>query len=583
MVPSGRPKVPHRGGDPPIGSGSVRRSLVRAGWSDVRHDVLAAAVVTTLLIPAGMGYAEASGLPAVTGLYATVVALLVYAAVGPSRTLILGPDSSLAPIIAAAVVPLAEGDPSRATALAGLLALLAGAILLTGGLLRLGFVMDLLSKPIRLGYLNGVALTIIVAQLPKLFGFSVDGESLFDRAREFATGLGDGQAQLDAAAIGLAALVTIGVVRRFVPRVPIFLLAMVGATAAGVWFHLDVPVVGPLPGGFPGPALGGLHWGDVVTLFPAAAGVAIVTFADTGVLTHALAVVDGERPRDNREMVALGASNLAVGALGGFPVSGSASRTPVARASGARTRLTGVFAGVAVGVLVLVAPGATRHLPSSALAAVVVTAALSLADPLGIARLRRARPSEFGLALVAFVGVAVFGVLRGIAVAVGLSLVGFVLHAWRPYMAELGRVDRLKGYHDLDRHPEGRRIPGLVIARFDAPLFFANASVFAAFVRRLVDDAPDRVSWVVVAAEPVTDIDATAAEALVTLDEDLHRRSVKLVFAELKDPVRDRLRAYGLGSRFGPERFYPTLGTAVSDYLSVNGINWVDWTERRKV
>jgi high affinity sulfate transporter 1 len=560
----------------------VRPSMARVRWSDVGHDVLAATVVTTLLIPAGMGYAEAAGLPAINGLHATIVALLAYALVGPTRTLILGPDSSLAPIIALAVLPLAAGDPHRATALAGLLALLSGGLLLAGGLLRLGFVMDLLSKPIRLGYLNGVALTIIVGQLPKLFGFQTDGDSLLDRARGFVTGLGDGRAGLAAATIGLGALVAILVVRRCAPRVPIFLLTMAGATMAVAWLHLRLPVVGSLPGGLPAPALGTLAWSDVAALLPAAVGIAIVTFADTGVLSHTLAAVDGEEPRDSREMAALGVTDLAVGALGGFPVSGSASRTPVARESGARTRLTGVFAAVAVGALVVSAPGATRRLPSSALAAVVVTAALSLADPVGIARLRRVRPTEFALALVAFAGVAAFGVLRGIAVAVGLSLMEFVTHAWRPYMAELGRVDGRKGYHDLERHPEGRRIPGLVIARFDAPLFFANASVFAAFIRRLADRAPEPVRWVVVAAEPVTDVDATAAEALVALDEELSRRGVRLVFAELKGPVKDRLATYGLSGRFGQERFYPTLGTAVSGYLEATGTDWVDWTERRK-
>jgi len=558
----------------------MRRWMGRGDGGGVGHDLVAAAVLTTLLIPAGMGYAQAAGLPAVTGLYATVVPLLVYAAVGPSRTLILGPDSSLAPIIAAAVLPLAAGDPDRAVALAGLLAILSGALLLAGGLLRLGFVMDLLSKPIRLGYLNGVALTIIVNQLPKLLGFSTEGDSLLDRTRDFVRGLGDGQAKPAAVLIGLVGLGTILVVRRVAPRVPVFLLTMAGATLAVVWFHLDVPVVGALPGGLPAPALGGLGWADVTALLPAAAGLAIVAFADTGVLAHSLAVVDGEKPADSREMAALGASNLAAGAFGGFAVSGSASRTPVARASGARTRLTGVFAAIAVAALVLGAPAATRHLPSSALAAVVIAAALSLADPAEIARLRRARPTEFGLALVAFVGVAVFGVLSGIAVAVGLSLMEFVTHAWRPHMVELGRVDQLKGYHDLERHPEGQRIPGLVIARFDAPLFFANAPVFAGFVRRLVDEAPEPVHWVVVAAEPVTDVDATAAEALEALDEELSHRYVRLVFAELKGPVKDCLRRYGLAGRFGPERFYPTLGTAVSSYVASTDTDWVDWTDR---
>ncbi len=558
----------------------MRKLSGPTGRSGIGHDLVAAAVVTTLLIPAGMGYAQAAGLPPVTGLYATVVPLLVYAVLGPTRTLILGPDSSLAPIIAAAILPLAAGDPDRAVALAGLLAVLSGALLLAGGLLRLGFIMDLLSKPIRLGYLNGVALTIIVTQAPKLLGFSTSGDSLFGRSRDFIRGIADGEMKPAAAAIGVIALGTILVVRRTAPRVPIFLLAMVGAAVAVAWLDLDIPVVGSLPGGLPAPALGGLGWADVVALLPAAAGLAVVAFADTGVLSHTLAVIDGDRPSDSREMVALGASNLAAGAFGGFPISGSASRTPVARASGARSRLTGVFAAIAVAVLVLAAPGATRFLPSSVLAAVVVIAALSLADPGGILRLRRARPTEFGLALVAFAGVAAFGVLNGIAVAVGLSLMEFVTHAWRPYMAELGRVDHRKGYHDLERHPDGRRIPGLVIARFDAPLFFANASVFASFIRRLIDGAPEPVRWVVVAAEPVTDVDATAAEALVALDDELRRRNIRLVFAELKGPVKDRLNAYGLAGRFSPERFFPTLGTAVSSYVAATKTTWVDWTDR---
>ena len=266
------------------------------------------------------------------------------------------------------------------------------------------------------------------------------------------------------------------------------------------------------------------------------------------------------------------------------------SRLPViwVRSTSARSTRSGsgaaagAGAALAVGGLVLAAPGATRQLPSAALAAVVVTAALSLADPVGILRLRRFRPTEFALALVAFAGVAAFGVLTGIAVAVGLSLMEFVSHAWRPYMAELGRVDDRKGYHDLERHPEGRRIPGLVIARFDAPLFFANASIFAGFLRRLIDEAPGPVSWLVVAAEPVTDIDATAAEALVALDDELRRRGIRLVFAELKGPVKDQIAVYGLSGRFGPDRFFPTLGTAVSGYLEATGIDWTDWTARRR-
>jgi len=277
----------------------------------------------------------------------------------------------------------------------------------------------------------------------------------------------------------------------------------------------------------------------------------------------------------------MGLTNAACGALGGFPVAGSTSRTPVARASGARTQATGLIAAVLVAVIAAAAPGLTRHLPSAALAAVVIVAAMSLADIPGTVRLLRVRPGEFALAMVAFVGVAVFGVLRGIGVAVGLSLLAFVARAWRPHTAELVRIDHRKGYHDLERHPEGRRVPGLVIARFDAPLFFANAGHFSAFVRRLVDErAPEPARWVVVAAEPVTDIDTTAAEELVALDDELRHRRIHLVFAELKGPVKDRLAAYGLAARFGPERFYPTLGTAVSAYVAATRTPWVDWSDQ---
>ena len=241
--------------------------------------------------------------------------------------------------------------------------------------------------------------------------------------------------------------------------------------------------------------------------------------------------------------------------------------------------MTGVVGAAAVALVVAIAPGFTRHLPVATLAAVVIAAVLSVADVHGTLRLLRMRPSDFALSLSAFAGVAVLGVLKGIAVAIALSLGAFVARAWRPYMAELVRIERRKGYHDRGRHPEGRRVPGLVIVRFDAPLFFANAPLFADFVRRTVAEAPDPVRWVAVAAEPITDIDTTAADVLERLDDELAEGGVHLVFAELKGPVKDRIRRYGLGERFGPDRFYPTVGTVVSDYVRRTGTRWTDWTD----
>lgn len=558
---------------------AVARSYERA-W--LRDDLLAGAVVTALLIPAGMGYAEAAGLPAVSGLYATIVPLLAYALFGPSRILVLGPDSALVPVIAAAIAPGALGDPDRALALAGLLAILAGAFLVLGGLAKLGLVMDLLSKPIRVGYLNGIALTVLVSQLPKLFGFSVDAEGLVDTTRAFVEGVVDGDTDGRALALGAGCLATIFVLRRVAPRVPAILVAVVGATIATTvlgWSD-EIPVVGRLAQELPTPALGGLTWDDVVSLVPAAAGVAVIAFADTGVLSRVFAARHGQRVDASQEMAAVGLANVACGCLGGFPVSGSASRTPTAEQAGARTQLTGVVGAALIVVLILVAPGLTENLPSAALAAVVIAASATLFDLDSLWRLARMSRTELALSLAAFFGVALVGVLRGIALAIALSIVAFISRAWRPYATELVRVDQRKGYHDIARHPEGRRIPGLVIARFDAPLFFANGGYFDDFVRNLVDRAPQPVRWVIVAAEPITGIDTTAIDGLTELHDNLHARGVHLAFAEMKGPVKDRLARFGLSERFGPDRFYPTIGTAVDAYLAHTGTPWIDWEQR---
>jgi len=321
------------------------------------------------------------------------------------------------------------------------------------------------------------------------------------------------------------------VLRRAAPRSPGLLVAVAAAAVTVRVFGLDaVPVVGALPAGLPTPSWTSLGWGDVASLLGPAVGIALVAMADTAVLSRSLAGGGGGVDA-NREMLALGLANVAAGAAGGFPVSASASRTPVARASGARTQVTGLVGAATVTLLIAVAPGLTRYLPSAALAAVVIAAVLSIVDVRGTIRLALVDRTEFGLALAAFAGVALLGVLRGVAVAVALSLAVFVARAWRPHMAELVRVDGRKGYHDRARHPEGRRIPGLLLVRFDAPLFFANAELFADVVRRAVVDAAPPVRWVVVAAEPITAIDTTAADALERLDDDLAARGVRLVFA----------------------------------------------------
>lgn len=555
-------------------------ALRRYQADDLRHDVVAGLALSALLVPAGMGYAEVAGLPPVTGLYATIAGLLAYAVVGPSRTLILGPDSSLAPVIGAAIAPLALADTARAVSLAGLLALMVGAVLILGGLLRLGFITDLVSKPIRVGYLNGIALVVVVSQLPKLLGFSVEGGAVQDQFRGLVAGIRDGAVVGAAASIGIGALVGIVVLRKAAPRIPWILVAIVVSAVGVVVADLDVAVIGSLPGGVPAPSLAHLQLGDVFALVPAAVGLAIVTFGDSSALSRTFAMVDGHDVDKDQEMVAVGAANLACGALGGFPISASSSRTPVARESGARTQLTGVVGAAVVALLLLVAPGLTRHVPSAALAAVVIAAVIRVADVRGVLRLWSMNRTEGWLSIAAFAGVVVFGVLEGIAIAVVLSLGAFVARAWRPHSAELVRIDGRKGYHDRSRHPRGRRVPGLVMVRFDAPLFFANCSLFEEIVRDAVADAPTTVRWVIIVGDPITDIDTTGAETLVLLDDALADQGVTLVFAGLKGTVKDRLARYGLGERFDPDRCYSTLGAAVSDYVRITGVDWVDWTDR---
>lgn len=557
---------------------AVLRTYQRAWlWPDLRAGI----VVTALLIPAGMGYAVAAGLPPETGLYATIVPLLAYAVFGPSRILVLGPDSALAPIIAASILPLAFGDESRAVALAGLLGIMVGVFLLVGGLLRLGFVTDLLSKPIRVGYLNAVAVLVIISQVPRLLGFSIDSVSPARDVVAIVQGVAAGDVIPLAVVFGVGSLVVIFGLRWLRSPVPGVLVVVVVATAVTAIFGLSgsLPVVGALPQGLPAPALSGLQWSDVWSLLLPAAGIALVAFTDSAVLSRSLAARRGDSVDGSQEMSGIGLANIAGGLLGGFPVSASSSRTPVAEQAGSRTQLTGIVGAALLIVFILLAPGLTAYLPSATLAAVVISAAVSLIDVRGFVRLVRMDRIDAGLSLAAFVGVLVFGVLEGIVVTIALSMLAFVQHSWRPYKAELGRVTGLRGYHDLSRYPEGTRLPGIVIVRFDAPLFFANGAIFDDYVRSRVKAAGPGITAVILAAEPITDIDTTAMDELVELDDYLAMHGIRLILAELKDPVVDVLRRYGLTDRFTPDRFASTVGAAVDELTGtlrgdLDGTKW---------
>lgn len=554
----------------------------RRAW--LGRDIVAGAALSGLLAPVGIAYATAAGLPAVTGLYATIVPMLVYALVGPSRVLILGPSSSLTPVIAAAIVPLAAVDGTEAVALAGLLSLMAGAICLAAGLARMGFIAELLSAPVRLGYLHGIALTIIVAQLARTAGFSITGEELVPGARLVIDRLADGAFEPATFVVGAASLLTVVVVRRLHAAMPAALIAVVGGIVASLLLDLGdrgVGLVGDLPRGVPTPRLPTLDLGTVRLLLGAAFGVALVAFADTSVLSRSLAVRRREPVDANRELGALGAVNIAAGLFGGFPVSGSNSRTPVVEAAGARSQLAGVTAAVVLLGVTALAPATFRHLPQATLAAVVIAAALGLVDLRAWHRLWQVRRSEFVLAASGLVSVAVLGPVDGVVVAVALSVLDFLRRVWTPHTAELVRVDGLKGYHDRERHPEGRVIPGLLLYRFDGPLFFANARAFATDLRTRIDARRAEghpVRCVVVTAEPITDIDTTAAETLRDLIGDLRRAGIELRFAELKGVVRDRVDRYGIAPDV--RRDLRTTGEAVRAYVEDYGVAWADWDER---
>ncbi|HEV8404227.1 MAG TPA: sulfate permease [Candidatus Limnocylindrales bacterium] len=557
----------------------------RRSW--LPRDLFAGLVLTAILVPAGMGYAEASGLPAIVGLYATLVPLLAYAVLGPSRILVLGPDSALLPLIAAVVVPLSAGDQARAVALGALLALVTGVVIIAAGVARLGFLTDLLSAPVRQGYLNGIALLVLVSQLPRLFGFSTGAANgLFDELGAFVAGVQDGQTNAVSLAIGVAALVVILGLRAVRPGLPGILVAVVGATIVSAAFDLaarsSIVVVGPLPVGLPPVSLPPLAVGDLFAVVPAALGIALVAATDTSVLSRTFAARRREEVDPDREFIALGGANFATGLLSGMPVSGSASRTPVAEAAGAQTQLTGVVSALLMAVMLVVAPGLLAALPTSALAAVVIAAALSLVDIGSIVRLWRLGSAEFWLAMISFLGVTLIGVIPGVFIAVGVSLLEFIRRAWRPHDAVLGRADGVKGYHDLTYYPDARQVPGLILFRFDAPLFFANADVFRDRMRARIAEADGPVRWVIVAAEPITDVDTTAAAALDELVAELDRDGITLAFAELKDPIKDKLKRYGALGHVPAENIFPTVGTAVSGYLNATGQSWTDWEDDRR-
>jgi len=541
----------------------------RGPW--LRADLIAGVVLAAILVPQGMAYAELAGLPPVTGLYTTVACLVGYALFGPSRILVLGPDSSVSPLIFAAILPLlAVPDPSTAIALAGMMALFVGAIEIGLGIGKLGFVADLLSKEVQVGYMNGLAITIIVGQLPKLFGFSTDADGFVNECKAFIEGIGGRNAT--ALAVGVGTLLVLLILPRITKRIPAVLVAVVAETVVTGVFDLaahGVSTVGTLPQGLPTPALPSVRVGDLGPLLIAALGIVLVSLTDTIATSTSFAARRGDEIDPNQEMVGIGAANVFAGFFQGFAISASGSRTAVAEQSGSKSQVTGLAGAVIVVVLLLFLPALLQDLPQPTLAAVVIAAALSLANVTILRTYLRMRRSALVISVVATLAVILLGVLQGILIAVVLSILLFFRRNWWPHGEILGHVPSIGGWHNIGRYPDAQLIDDVVVLRWEAPLFFANAGIFRELIREIVHR--DRPRWIVLQCEAVTDVDVTAADMLEALDIELNDQGINLAFVELRDRLQDLLHRYGLFATLDRTHVFPSIETALATIEEESG------------
>lgn len=545
------------------------------GATDLRHyqrvwlrgDVLAGVTVAAYLIPQVMAYATLAGLPPVAGLWAALIPMVVYAILGSSRQLSVGPESTTALMTATALAPLAIGDPGRYAAMAAALAVLVGVICLVAGLCKLGFLAELLSRPVLIGYMTGVAVVMIGSQLGKVTGVDVDGDEFITQVRSFAAGIDE--VNWPTAALSGAVLVLLLVLFRLSSRFPGALVAVLAASAA-VWI-LDlessgIRVIGDVPAGFITPGLPAVSAAELFTLWLPALGIAVVAFSDNVLTARTFGSRKGETVDANAELRALGVCNMATGVTQGFPVSSSGSRTALGDAVGSRTQVYSLVMLVTVVAVMVVGGDLLAGFPTAALGALVVYAALRLIDIAEFRRLARFRRSELILAVATTVAVLGFGMLYGVLVAIGLSVLDMLRRIARPHDGVLGYVPGLAGMHDIDDYPDAEAVPGLVVYRYDAPLFFANAEDFRQRAMAAVAQAEHPVEWFVYNAEVNVDPDLTAVDALEQLRADLTARGIVFAMARVKQDLLDDLVASGFREKIGADRIFPTLPTAVQAF-----------------
>ena len=554
-----------------------RSASLTPGLSRLRHyqrawlrgDMLAGITVAAYLVPQVMAYAVVAGLPPVAGLWAVMGSLLVYAVLGSSQQLSVGPESTTALMTAAIIGPLAAGQPARYASLCAVIALLVAGLCALAWAARLGFIADLLSRPVLVGYMTGVALIMIAGQLGKITGLTVSGESMADELDSFGRQVR--HVHWLTAVFALTLLAFLLIVTWLAPRAPAPLIGMLVA-AGVVWcFGLTqhgLHVIGPIPADLPTPAVPHVSRADLAALLFPAVGLAIVAYNDNALTARAFATRNGYSIDNNQELLALGGANLASGLLRGFPVSSSGSRTVIGDALGSRSQLHSLVALAVVILTLLFLRPVLAGFPIAALGAIVIYAAMRLIDVGEYRRLARFRRSELVLALATTAAVLGFGLLYGVLVAVALSVLDLLRRVARPHDGILGYVPGLAGMHDVDDYPSAQTVPGLVVYRYDSPLFFANAEDFQRRALATLDARSEPVEWFLLNTEAIVEVDITAIDALDVVRAELDRRGIVLALARVKQDLRDDLEPAGFIDRVGADRVFPTLPTAVQAYVA---------------
>ena len=531
------------------------------------RDLLAGLTVAALALPSAMAYGQLAGLSPVNGLYTLLLPTVAYVFLGSSRILVIGPEGATSTLVAAALLPLAVAGSDDAAELASMLALLVAACFLLARVLRLGWIADYFSRPVLIGYLHGVAVTLVIAQLGKLLGLDIDATEPLGRLWEVIRELGDVSGIT--LAVSIASLAAMFGLRRFLPIVPGALVVVVGAIGASWALDLaahGVATVGPVASGLPRPSVPTPPLGDIVKLVPAAFGLFLVSFADEILTARAFAGKRRETVRASQELLTMGAANAAAGFTQAFSVGASGARTAVNDAMGARTQIAGLFAAGSIVVILLFLTAPVQYLPQAVLGAVIVAAGINIVDPGAWRALARIDRVEVAIAGVTMGCVVVFGVLQALVVAVGLSIIDTVRRSARPYDAVLGWVPHVEGYRDVSIHPAARVTPGVVVYRLDDRLFFANAEYVKGRVREAIRAAPTETAWFVFDAEAVNHIDSTGIEALLDLTLDLRREDITLVVARLRTRLRPDFDVAGLTEEIGHEHFYPSVKLAVQAF-----------------